>query len=119
MPSVWVMQAAAITPSLLPEAGLGLVMACLDALRGRRALHQIRPHMARPAFERLIQHAAAPLASAAVGRIRVQMPHAGAIEASTLVECANTWLACTMRLDGHEASGWTCTDFRLIGPGTT
>ncbi len=112
------MQAAAITPTLLPEAGLGLVTACLDALRGRRALHQVRPRMARPAFERLIQHAAAPMASATVGRIRIQMPHAGAIEASTLVECAGRWLACTMRLDSHAESGWMCTDFRLIGPGT-
>lgn len=113
------MQAAATTPKMPPEAGLGLVMACLDALRGRRALHQIRPRMARPAFERLIQHAAPPLSSAAVGRIRIQMPHPGAIEASTLVEYADTWLACTMRLDSHEESGWTCTDFRLINPGTT
>ena len=112
------MHATTIIPTLMPEAGLLLVTACLDALRGRRALHQIRPRMARPAFECLIRHAAAPLTSAAVGRIRVQMPHASAIEASTLVECDDTWLACTMRLDGHEETGWVCTDFRLIGPGT-
>lgn len=105
-------------PTTVPPAGLGLVLACLDALSGRRALHQIRPRMALTAFERLIQErATAAHSSAQVGRIRIQMPHASAIEASTLIECAGTWLACVLRLDHLGGSDWACTDFRVIGPG--
>lgn len=101
---------------LAPPQALLLISAIIEAMMGRRALHQLRPHLALDAFGRLVEYAdEGNFRRTMVGRIRVQMPTLQAIEACVRLASASRWLSCVIRLDG-EQSGWRCTDLVVLRP---
>lgn len=90
-------------------------MAVLEALAGRRPLHQIRQRMTRGAFESLVGLLdTGRFKSVDPGRISAQMPCAGAVEATASISVAGHWLACVARLD-HGPFGWACSEFAVVG----
>lgn len=100
----------------VPAAAVHLIIACLEALQGRRALHQIRPRMEQEAFISLVGHRrTAGLDGARIGRLRLQMPHPGAVEATACLDLTGRWLACAVRLDHTPGCPWLCTDIRVVG----
>lgn len=83
---------------------------------GRRALHQLRPHLAVDAFGRLVEYAdGGGFRRTVIGGIRVQMPTGTAVEACVRLAIAQRWLTCVMRLDDQE-SRWRCTDLLVLRP---
>lgn len=98
----------------VPPRAVGLVIGVLEALVGKRPLHQIRPHLSPDAFRAVVDyHDSGLLGGSALGRIRVQRPAAGAVEASVLVHVGVRWLACSLRLEGRDA--WHCCHVHLLG----
>ena len=92
-----------------------LVRIMLEALTGRRALHQVRERMQTPALLQLTTYVdTGRLARAVPGRIRLQMPSARAVEAVTLLRVGPRWLVCTLRLDRGE-SRWQCSSIDVLG----
>lgn len=90
-------------------------MSCLEALLGTRALHQIRPLMAPEAFRALSQYRRPALERVELGTVRMQMPHAGALEACATICWRGRWLVCVLRLDAGNTSMWTCTQLEVVG----
>ncbi|RMB60049.1 Rv3235 family protein [Tessaracoccus antarcticus] len=98
----------------MPPQALGLVFATFEALLGRRGLHPLRPWMAPGAFLSLASHVdAGTFCQSSLGRLRIQMPSRGAIEATARVSKGQRWLACTVRLD--RADRWLCSELSVIG----
>lgn len=93
---------------------MGLALATMEALLGRRGLHQLRPWLSHAAFLQLVSHVeAGTFARSTLGRMRLQMPTALAVEASAGISLGHRWLACTVRLD--RADTWFCSDLVVIG----
>ena len=83
---------------------------------GRRALHQLRPHLTPQAFEALATHRD----SGAFRRIRIgsltsQMPADDAVEASVRIGIDGRWITCVLRLDAVQRA-WRCTEFMVLTP---
>lgn len=106
---------AAAVPAKVPPKALGITVAVLEALAGRRPLHQIRTRMTRAAFESLVGLLdTGRFQSVGPGRITAQMPTTGAVEATASINVAGRWLVCVLRLD-HSPCGWECSDFAVVG----
>lgn len=83
---------------------------------GRRALHQLRPHLELLAFGRLVAYVEeGRFRHSAVGGIRSQMPTGTAVEASVRLASSARWITCAMRLDAAPA-GWRCSDLLVLQP---
>lgn len=99
-----------------PPHALLLITAVVEAMMGRRALHQLRPYLASDAFCRLVEYVDdGGFRRTVIGGIRVQMPTATAVEACVRLASASRWLSCVMRLDDDE-SRWRCTDLLVLRP---
>lgn len=98
-----------------PPRSLGVAVGVLEALAGRRPLHQIRARMTRTAFESLVDLLdTGRVIRMATGRITAQMPTESAVEATTSIAVGGRWLACVLRLD-KGPDGWVCSDFAVVG----
>ena len=103
-----------VTVAPVPPQAAGLVLATLEALLGRRGLHQLRPWMGPSAFLSLVNHVdAGTFGRSHLGRLRMQMPSLDAIEATARISVGQRWLACTVRLD--RAGQWRCSEFAVLG----
>ena len=101
-----------------PPQAVGLALATLEALLGRRGLHQLRPRLSRCAFLQLAAHVDSGIFDRSLlGRLRTQMPTPHAVEATARISLGNRWLACTVRLD--RAEQWQCSDLTVLGAGRT
>lgn len=99
----------------VPSAALGIAVAVVEALSGRRPLHQIRTRMTRAAFESLVALlGTSRFTAVGQGRITAQMPSAEAVEATASINVAGRWLACVVRLD-LGPYGWACSEFAVVG----
>lgn len=97
----------------VPPQALGLVLATLEALLGRRSLHQLRPWLSSAAFLTLASHVeAGTFSHSHVGRLRVQMPTPDAIEATARISLGTRWLACVVRLDHRDR--WGCSELAVL-----
>lgn len=97
-----------------PAQAVGLAVATLEALLGRRGLHQLRPRLSRAAFVQLVGHVDSGLFDRSVlGRLRTQMPTPIAVEATARISVNARWLAVTVRLD--RAESWQCSDLTVLG----
>lgn len=91
-----------------------LAQAVLDALQGRRALHQIRPHLSSRAFQQLVSYSdAVSFRVSEAGPLHVQHPAPDSLEASGTIRIRDRWLACTIRMDRQD--DWLCSDLRVVG----
>ncbi|MGO1384561.1 MAG: Rv3235 family protein [Arachnia sp.] len=99
-----------------PPQAVRLALATLEALLGRRGLHQLRPRLSRSAFLQLASHVDSGIFDRSLlGRLRTQMPTPLAVEATARISLDDRWLACTVRLD--RAEQWQCSDLTVIGVG--
>ncbi len=97
-----------------PAQAVGLALATLEALLGRRSLHQLRPRLSRAAFLQLVGHVDSGIFDRSVlGRLRTQMPTPIAVEATARISVNARWLAVTVRLD--RAEHWQCSDLTVLG----
>lgn len=100
-----------------PPQAVGLALATLEALLGRRGLHQLRPRLSPSAFLQLVTHVDSGIFDRSVlGRLRTQMPTPFAVEATARISVNSRWLACTIRLDRIQQ--WECTDLTVLGART-
>ncbi len=100
-------------PQVPPQA-LGLALATMEGLLGRRSLHQLRPWMSAGAFLQLASHVDAGMFDKSrLGRLRLQMPTPTAMEATAGISLGQRWLACTVRLD--RADRWLCSEVIVLG----
>ena len=100
-------------PQVPPQA-LGLALATMEGLLGRRSLHQLRPWMSAGAFLQLASHVDAGMFDKSrLGRLRLQMPTSTAMEATAGISLGQRWLACTVRLD--RADRWLCSEVIVLG----
>ena len=101
-------------PAPVPPQALGLALATMEGLLGRRGLHQLRPWLSHAAFLQLVSHVeAGTFDRSTLGRLRLQMPTSLAVEASARISLGHRWLACTVRLD--RADRWLCSDVTVVG----
>ena len=101
-----------------PPQAVRLALATLEALLGRRGLHQLRPWLSRSAFLQLVAHVDSGIFEHSVlGKLRAQMPTPFAVEANARISVDARWLACTVRLD--RAEQWQCSDLAVLGAGKT
>lgn len=99
----------------VPPVALGIAMATLEAMAGRRPLHQIRSRMSRRAFEALVAlHSSGRFRSPGFGRLTAQQPSPSAVEATASIHVGGRWLACVVRLD-KGTTGWNCSHFAVLG----
>ncbi|MHA6525169.1 Rv3235 family protein [Tessaracoccus sp. G1721] len=99
-----------------PPRALQLIHAVLEALMGRRPLHQLRPHLRWQAFDNLACYVdAGDFRRVRVGRVRSQMPTPRAVEANVSLLVAGRVVSCALRLDATRA-GWRCTELTIIAP---
>ncbi len=97
-----------------PPPAIGLALATLEALLGRRGLYQLRPWLSPPAFLQLVTYVDSGIFERSMlGRLRTQMPTPLAVEATARISVNARWLACTLRLDREES--WRCTDLMVLG----
>lgn len=111
--------ASAIHPDQeVPPGALALILATLEAMTGRRALHQVRPRLSERAFLELALHAGAGVyRRMPPGRLRAQMPTPQAVEATVSVMRGDRWVSCVIRLDATRRS-WMCSEFVILAPRT-
>ena len=101
-------------PPHVPPQALGLALATMEGLLGRRSLHQLRPWMSSTAFLQLVCHVdAGRFGRSRLGRLRLQMPSPTAMEATAGISLDQRWLACTVRLDREES--WICSEVIVLG----
>lgn len=99
-----------------PPQAARLIAAVLETMLGRRALHQLRPHLAIRAFHQLTDYVdSARFRHSQLGGIRTQMPTVRAVEASARLACPGRWLSCVLRLDA-EGNAWRCTELAVLEP---
>lgn len=100
-----------------PRQARALITALLEAMAGRRPLHQLRPHLGDDAFRQLVHFAdVGVFRRTRIGGIRAQMPTARSVEASATLSCSARWLTCVIRLDA-QANAWVCTTLTVLSPG--
>lgn len=98
----------------VPAQAIGLALATMEGLLGRRGLHQLRPWLSRAAFLQLASHVdAGTFDHSVLGRMRVQMPTPSAVEATARISLGPRWLACVVRLDHTDR--WLCSDVVVLG----
>ena len=79
----------------IPPIAQRLVLVLLEAMAGRRALHQVRPLLQPKPFARLASYAdTGNFRRMLVGPVRAQMPHAGAIEAAVTLRSEARPVSC-------------------------
>lgn len=93
---------------------VGLALATLEALLGRRGLHQLRPRLEHSAFLQLGSLVDSGFFSRSVlGKLRVQMPSPTALEATARISLDQRWLAGVIRLD--HTDDWVVSHLTVIG----
>lgn len=106
---------AAINVQAPPQA-VRLISAVLETMLGRRALHQLRPHLSIGAFHQLTEYVdAARFRRSQLGSVRTQMPTGRAVEASARLASPGRWLSCVLRLDAVDQA-WRCTELAVLEP---
>lgn len=99
-----------------PPQAMNLIRVVVEALMGRRPLHQVRPHLAHGAFENLSRYVdSGAFKRIRVGRVRSQMPTVRAVEATVCVEVNGRSMSCVLRLDAKRTS-WRCTELIVLAP---
>lgn len=99
-----------------PPQAMALITALLEAMMGRRPLHQLRPHLDLAAFGHLVCYVdEGAFRRMTVGSVRTQMPTGRAVEASVRLRCASRWISCVIRLDVGQRA-WRCTDLTVLQP---
>ncbi|MFT3886613.1 MAG: Rv3235 family protein [Arachnia sp.] len=103
-------------PDPAPPAAVALIAALIEAMTGRRPLHQLRPHMTATSFLTLVTYAdsGAFKRSRSAG-LRTQRPFPGAVEASLRLQAEGRWISCVLRLDVHGRS-WLCSEVAVLEP---
>ncbi|WP_040284371.1 Rv3235 family protein [Tessaracoccus massiliensis] len=103
-------------PHGAPPQALRLIHVLLEAVAGRRALHQVRPLLAAAPFTRLADYAdAGTFRRMAIGPVRAQMPTSRAVEATVSLLCGGRIVSCAIRLDVHHGR-WRCTELTVLQP---
>lgn len=103
-------------PVSAPPQALSLITAVVEAMMGRRALHQLRPHLGVEAFHQLVAYAdSSRFRRIQLGRVRTQMPTRLAVEACVRLAWASRWISCVIRLDAVQSS-WRCTQLTVLEP---
>lgn len=106
-----------LTQQPAPPQALSLITAVMEAMMGRRPLHQLRPHLGLDAFTRLAGYVdGGRFRRMRLGRVRAQMPTGRAVEASVRLACASRWVSCVIRLDAGQRA-WKCTELFVLEPG--
>lgn len=96
-----------------PPDCIRLVVAVVEAITGRRALHQIGHWLNDVTFALMTKESQnGRWRSGQIGSIRAQMPHSGAVEAAVRVLIEDRSTACAIRLD-QRGKRWVCTDIKL------
>ncbi|MDO5676656.1 MAG: Rv3235 family protein [Propionibacteriaceae bacterium] len=102
--------------STAPAAAVRLIHALLEAMAGRRALHQVRPLLSPGPFTRLASYAdTGHFRRMRIGPVRAQMPTERAVEASVTLLFAARPVSCAIRLDVRHDK-WVCTDLTVLHP---
>lgn len=102
--------------SSAPAAAVRLIHILLEAMAGRRALHQVRPLLHDGTFIRLAAYTDSGLfRRMRIGPIRTQMPTERAVEATVSLLFAGRPVSCAIRLDLRRAR-WVCTDLMVLSP---
>ncbi|GAA4905709.1 hypothetical protein GCM10025789_26310 [Tessaracoccus lubricantis] len=103
-------------PQEAPPQALRLVHVLLEAMSGRRALHQVRPLLAPTPFTRLAGYAdGGTFRRLAIGQVRTQMPTPHAVEATVTLRCGPRIVSCVIRLDVRRGR-WMCTELMVLRP---
>ncbi|MBB1483355.1 hypothetical protein H5392_05700 [Tessaracoccus sp. MC1865] len=103
-------------PQQAPPQAVRLIHVLLEAMAGRRALHQVRPLLSPTSFIRLASYADAGLfRRMAIGPLKTQMPTPRAVEATVSLLCASRVISCAIRLDVHR-DRWVCTELAVLRP---
>lgn len=98
-----------------PRTALALSIATVEALVGRRPLHQLRKLLSPEAFYSLATALEADDYSKSFIRLcRWQMPTEKAAEVIVRVSVANGWRACAIRMELGDH--WRCTHFTVLVP---
>ena len=108
--------ASAVPSASAPPPAIALIIALVEALAGRRPLHQLRPHLSREAFLAVVDYAdEGTFARTTVAGLRTQMPSERAVEASLRLLTASRWVSCVLRLDRTDRA-WRCTEVSVLAP---
>lgn len=95
---------------------MALIQGLVEALMGRRPLHQLRPRLGARAFKTLSDRVdSGRYRRLHPGRIRSQMPTPACVEASVSLAMGGRSLTCTIRLDLSQG-GWRCSEFVVLEP---
>lgn len=93
-----------------------LIHVLLEAMAGRRALHQVRPLLSPGPFTQLATYAdTGRFRRMRVGPLRAQMPTERAVEATVSLLFAARPVSCAIRLDLRRDQ-WICTDLTVLHP---
>lgn len=99
-----------------PQPAVNLIVAVVETMMGRRALHQLRPYLTQAAFTALVRHTdSGRFRRTEMGTCRTQMPTTAAVEASVELRCGARWITCVLRLDAAQFY-WRCTEFTVLAP---
>ena len=99
-----------------PPSAIRLIHVLLEAMSGRRALHQVRPLLSPRPFTRLAAYADTGLFKRMrIGPVRSQMPSERAVEATVSLLFAARPVSCAIRLD-LQHDRWACTDLTVLHP---
>ena len=94
-----------------------LITALVEAMAGRRPLHQLRPHLNKRAFLTLVDYAdSGSFRHTKAAGLRTQMPTSAAVEASLRLMTASRWVTCVFRLDRLGQGPWCCTEVSVLAP---
>ena len=114
-PSVTALRQPSVV-STAPAHAVRLIHVLLEAMAGRRALHQVRPLLGSGSFTRLASYADTGLFKRMrIGPVRTQMPTERAVEATVSLLFAARPVSCAIRLDLHR-DRWICTDLTVLSP---
>ncbi|MHA6511939.1 Rv3235 family protein [Tessaracoccus sp. Z1128] len=103
-------------PDPVPSQAMNLIRAVLEAVMGRRPLHQLRPHLAPAAFENLVHYVdSGRFRRVRVGRVRSQMPTERSVEATVRVCSGGRSVSCILRLDAGPTT-WRCSELVILTP---
>lgn len=100
----------------VPPSLIRLIQVLLEAMAGRRALHQVRPLLDRESFTQLARYSDTGMfRRMRVGPVRAQMPTQCALEATVSLLFAQRPVSCVIRLDLRRGR-WTCTELTVLQP---
>ena len=108
--------ASAVPSASAPPPAIALITALVEAMAGRRPLHQLRPHLSREAFLTVVAYAdSGSFRRTMAAGLRTQMPSDGAVEASLRLLATSRWVSCVLRLD-RCGRAWRCTEVSVLAP---